>query len=967
MGRDGLVPLSRAICCRPCLPGELPRPARFGNTTAARPVAVVAIGCHPSSGKQFRALACETAGSSFVTGFSQAERVGSSSFDEYYPLGQVECCTPAVLLSSGEFWQFKRCDCTTSYSKDCGGSSTGRLLWGFSQWRETAGGEYIPVAPLECCGVCLGNKIPNRANCADLNYCYNNGICTLGACDCFDGFRGVDCSERMDSDDDNNIPWWGTVLIVVGSVMFISFSSIAMRLTFQTIRAHATGGSGPGAGGSESADGLTRPLLLGSLDHEGSAGSLDTDEHDMMWFGDADSCGRGSGDRYGGQSYHSHAPSRVRRHRHQQGGESGGQGDGRGGDDADGGGGGGGGGEMGAAGPEASPAMSTFSASEAIIFQMDDVAQITPPGVGRNPEPISEQPEAEHEALLAEDQGIMQRPHYRYPGVAEVAAAPTAATAAAQGIETLHASAPVLAPPTLQQGPSGALSNSLLHTAASATASLTGTGVLQAPPPPPPPHLQPCPASSLTTVQGRGSGHLNLPGGGGGSGGGDTFGGGSGLTRVASGSLILAAAAAETGPLPIGSSLTHLGTALSVLPGGPVSAIPSLHPHAGQVSQQLLSLPMVLQPQQLELHAVTASMSLSRSNFSLQTGWLDEQLTAERDPPEYDMAPAWSDAGSGVSIRPGSDHQDVMPESVSRIHSSTQLMDLWNVQPLTLATGGGGDGSQDGGGLNNTLGLGQIHGDGVDIVATQCYPTDVTFHPLEQQLHQQHQPLQLPQLHVQAGGGSGAGGGAAAAGFYPYINSSTAEIIEEASIAPPRVGGSWMDIGSGGGGGIQHNATDNNGDATAARMGLFTLGALGHICLDAGSDAAISAVSGPSAGGASLVNQEYGSDYGSETAGGAVTLPGGFGLQGDSGLGEVCRAGAGTGLEAAGGGGSGGGGGEGSGFAGAICGICMEKPIQVALVPCGHANVCRRCSRRLQRCPFCRKEILRRQRLFYST
>ncbi len=50
------MPLSHAVCCRPCLPDELPAEAAAvlpPNTTA---VSIVSIGCHPSSGKAYKAL-----------------------------------------------------------------------------------------------------------------------------------------------------------------------------------------------------------------------------------------------------------------------------------------------------------------------------------------------------------------------------------------------------------------------------------------------------------------------------------------------------------------------------------------------------------------------------------------------------------------------------------------------------------------------------------------------------------------------------------------------------------------------------------------------------------------------------------------------------------------------------------------------------------------------------------------------
>lgn len=79
-------------------------------------------------------------------------------------------------------------------SRECGAEDTGRLLWGFMESRFTHFGEYVPVAPLECCGVCLSPRTRPDSQCADLQYCSGNGVCVLGACQCSAGYSGADCS-----------------------------------------------------------------------------------------------------------------------------------------------------------------------------------------------------------------------------------------------------------------------------------------------------------------------------------------------------------------------------------------------------------------------------------------------------------------------------------------------------------------------------------------------------------------------------------------------------------------------------------------------------------------------------------------------------------------------------------------------------------------------------------------------------
>ena len=99
---DQLLPLSPAVCCRPCLPTENAR------NNSNNFVAVMTSSCHHASLSNQETCGGGNPATSFLQGFEHSQKATPSS---YYPFGNAECCTPTLLMQSGEVKPLRRCMC----------------------------------------------------------------------------------------------------------------------------------------------------------------------------------------------------------------------------------------------------------------------------------------------------------------------------------------------------------------------------------------------------------------------------------------------------------------------------------------------------------------------------------------------------------------------------------------------------------------------------------------------------------------------------------------------------------------------------------------------------------------------------------------------------------------------------------------------------------------------------------------
>ena len=279
-------PLSAALCCRPCFSDD---PA--SAAVAADVAAVVSTACLQSRWEG-EGQACPD--DTLVMGYDNA-RLGSP-INRYYPVGPAQCCRPALLLRNGSTRLLRRCGgCgapTGGSEVSCGGDDVaasqagGRLLAGWAgvlrQPGSTLGlGDAIPLAPAQCCGVCLDPaESACGLPCETSNFCSGHGSCGVsGRCVCDSGWGGTACADGASSGAAALVdaaPILG-VVILVAAACFAAMVARANALSRALVLTRRAAAHAAAARRAE----LEQPLLPVSSsddDAEWGAGSSEDEE-----------------------------------------------------------------------------------------------------------------------------------------------------------------------------------------------------------------------------------------------------------------------------------------------------------------------------------------------------------------------------------------------------------------------------------------------------------------------------------------------------------------------------------------------------------------------------------------------------------------------------------------------------------------------------------------------------------------
>eukprot|EP00239_Pterosperma_sp_CCMP1384_P001257 CAMPEP_0197847322 /NCGR_PEP_ID=MMETSP1438-20131217/5710_1 /TAXON_ID=1461541 /ORGANISM="Pterosperma sp., Strain CCMP1384" /LENGTH=503 /DNA_ID=CAMNT_0043459205 /DNA_START=436 /DNA_END=1948 /DNA_ORIENTATION=+ len=273
--REESLPLSPAICCRPCLPEHL--------ADGEKAVGVMNMNCAEATGNS--GSSCAADDKSFLTGFNNAAVVyeNKHTAEAYYPYGKAQCCTPTLLLESGDIRELQRCNCkdppksVNQLTCARGDNITlakqeGRLLVGFKH--SITGKWPVPTSPSECCDVCLGPpQQPNEPaqDCSHVNHCNGHGYCYWGECQCLDGWSGEACQIDPPGSSHNGLSdpnSWALSLIVISGCMLGCCSKL---LVCSCDRAHRR------AQQNQNAQDMEEPMLGMQRNDDTSAEEWSTD------------------------------------------------------------------------------------------------------------------------------------------------------------------------------------------------------------------------------------------------------------------------------------------------------------------------------------------------------------------------------------------------------------------------------------------------------------------------------------------------------------------------------------------------------------------------------------------------------------------------------------------------------------------------------------------------------------------